>query len=80
MSEPLPECPACVDAQTNAYTGLTYVNCIGCTVRAVSQSPKSIREQYYGLIKDDEERTSFKAAVLAEWGRRNSLVAQRESA
>ena len=70
-------CPACEAAQTNPYTGEMRAGCVQCTVRAVSNSPKSIREQYYRLIKDDEERTGFKAAVLAEFGRRNLLVAQR---
>ena len=70
-------CPACVAAQTNPYTGEMRAGCVQCTVRAISNSPKSIRDQYYRLIKDDEERKAFMGEVLIEFGRRNSLVAQR---
>lgn len=76
-ANPVPECAACKTAETNPYTGEMRAGCVSCVVRGISNSPKSIRDQYYGLIKDDAERASFKAAVLAEFGRRNSLIAKR---
>ena len=65
-------CPACQDAQ-KAPTHLYVVGCPTCDVRAVSQSPREIRERFYTTIADPEAREAFKIAVGLEYRRRKGF-------
>lgn len=67
-------CEECEKAQTRPYHCVSIAGCETCTIRSVSNQPRTLREQFLDSIADEEKREATRAAISAEWRRRTALI------